>query len=53
MPDLGPNFCTNDHYGGDRIVVTSSIVDPDPLPLFTAYLSSHDGHFPLHPLLWV
>jgi hypothetical protein len=44
---------SDDHYEGNRVVVSSSIMEPDPLPLFTAYLTSRDGRFPLHPLLWV
>lgn len=44
---------SDDRYEGNRIVVSSSITEPDPFFLFNAYLTSRDHHFPLHPLLWL
>jgi len=44
---------SDDHYEGNRVAVSSSLNEPDPLSLFKSYLASRDHYFPLHPLLWI
>lgn len=40
-------------FSGNDVLVTSASWDPNPLPHFTAYLTSRNTMFPLHSALWV
>ena len=44
---------TDSRYEGDRVTISRSVIHPDPLALFHAYLTGRDSCFPLHPHLWV
>jgi len=40
-------------FSGNEVLVTANSWDPNPVPHFSAYLSSRDSLFPVHSPLWL